>query len=398
MSHHEYVRLGLPCGRGRSSLLEIMHSVHQLPYAAAKTFTLVTDEAAFLALEPEWDELVSRSPADSLFLSWAYVSSWWSIYGEGCQLRVLTARDGDGRLCGLAPLVLGPGQGHRRHLRFLTFLGALGDTLSEYLDFVVLPGLEHEVLPEFWRIMSTELAGWDVVSLPLVPASSTTIDVLKQQAGGDAGRLRQPSAHVSPFIRLDNDWDAYLRLRSRSFRRGFQSTWNRAHRHAVRVLHAGVDIPIGSALDRLIALNRARWGDAGLAFHTDEFCAFHRLLAPKLLAKGQVSVMLLQLDGKDAAIRYDFVYGRRLWVFQGGWDPDLGALAPGKILTAYSIQWCIENGLDEYDFLAGDASYKRAWSTDTRHLVDLELSHPRSLRAKAYTSLRATRRFLRTSR
>ena len=96
-------------------------------------------------------------------------------------------------------------------------------------------------------------------------------------------------------------------------------------------------------------------------------------------------------------MRYDFLYGRRLLVFQGGWAPELGMLAPGKLLTGYSIQWCIENGLREYDFLAGDADYKRAWSTDVRRLVDLELSHPRSVRAKAYTTMRAMKRFFERS-
>ena len=74
-------------------------------------------------------------------------------------------------------------------------------------------------------------------------------------------------------------------------------------------------------MDRLIALNRARWGDDGVAFHTPEFCEFHRRLAPQLLERGRLSLMILQLDGVDAAIRYDFVYADRLWVFQGGWSP-----------------------------------------------------------------------------
>ncbi len=256
------------------------------------------------------------------------------------------------------------------------------------------PGHEKDVVPEFWRIMSTEIDGWDILSLPLVPAASTTTEILYDQPGRKAERLRRTATHVSPFIRLDSDWDAYLAQRSKGFRKSFNRMWNRAHRADVRVLHAGTDIPVDAAMDRLITLNRERWGDDGLAFHTDEFCAFHRLLAPKLLEKGQLSLMILQLYGQNAAIRYDFVYGERLWVFQGGWAPELARLAPGRVLNAYSIKWCIENGVQEYDFLAGEAEYKRAWSTDQRELVDLELGHPGSVRAKAYSSVRAARRVL----
>lgn len=376
-----------------------MQTVQQPPATSGRTFEIVDDETAFAGLAGEWDELLEQTPANSFFLTWAYVSSWWSIYRDRCALRVVTARDGHGRLIGLAPLVVGRGEGPRRHLRFLTFLGALGDSLSEYLDFIVHPEAEAEVLPELWRIMSTEIDGWDVLSLPLVPATSATPGTLRAQPGREAARLRQSTGHVSPLIRLGRDWDAYLNTRSKNFRKAFKQAWNRAHRkHDVTVLHAGRDIPVDAAMDRLIELNRERWGDAGLAFHTDEFCAFHRQLAPKLYERGELSLMILQIDGDDAAIRYDFVYADRLWVFQGGWSPELSKLAPGRILTAYSVQWCMDNGVREYDFLAGDADYKRAWATDARHLVDLELCHPGSLRAKAYTSLRTAKRFLRPAR
>ena len=372
---------------------ELMKTAQEIQQTLSPTFAIVSEDDVFLELEPEWDDLLARSPADSLFLTWAYVSTWWAIYGPRCELRVLTARDGDGRLIGLAPLVVGRGQGHRRHVRFLTFLGALGDSLSEYLDFVVLPGHERAVLAGFWRIMSTELGGWDVLRLPLVPAGSTTPQILGDQPGREAARLRPAAAYESPFIRLDSDWETYLSRRSKAFRKAFNSAWNRAHRRPLRVLHAGVDLPVEAAMDRLIALNRDRWGDEGLAFHTEDFRTFHRLLAPKLLERGELSLMILELDGEDAAIRYDFIYRERLWVFQGGWAPGLARLAPSKVLAGYSVQWCIENGVREYDFLAGDADHKRAWATDARQLVDLELGHPTSLRAKAYTSLRTTKRF-----
>lgn len=372
-----------------------MPTAQKLPETPTRSFALVNEEAAFLELGPEWDELLVRSSADSLFMTWDYVSTWWSVYRDRCQLRVLTARDDEGRLVGLAPLVLGRGEGPRRHLRFLTFLGALGDSLSEYLDVIVLRGLEEEVVPELWRIMSTELDGWDVLSLPLVPSSSSTPGLLFRAPGREAERLRRSDERVSPFIRLDTDWETYLGSRSKNFRKAFHGVWNRVHRrHDVRVLHAGSDVPVDEALDRLIALNHARWGEAGVAFHTPQFCEFHRQLAPKLLERGRLSLMILQLDGADAAIRYDFVYAGRLWVFQGGWRPELRQTSPGRILTGYSVQWCIDQGLSEYDFLVGDDAYKRDWATDLRHLVDLELSHPRSVRGKAYTALRATRRFV----
>ena len=39
---------------------------------------------------------IEASSARNLFLSWEWVSLWWTIYGRGDRLHVLVARDGDG--------------------------------------------------------------------------------------------------------------------------------------------------------------------------------------------------------------------------------------------------------------------------------------------------------------
>ena len=49
----------------------------------------VDDEPGLRALAPEWDPLLEASSARNLFLSWEWVSLWWTIYGRGDRLHVL---------------------------------------------------------------------------------------------------------------------------------------------------------------------------------------------------------------------------------------------------------------------------------------------------------------------
>src|SRR3954453_3975199 len=56
---------------------------------------VVSDEQAFLRLEPVWKRIVDASGADHPFLEFAWVWTWWECFGKGGALRVLVVWAGD---------------------------------------------------------------------------------------------------------------------------------------------------------------------------------------------------------------------------------------------------------------------------------------------------------------
>ena len=38
-------------------------------------------EADLRALKPAWDALLRESAANTIFLTWEWVTAWWSVYG-----------------------------------------------------------------------------------------------------------------------------------------------------------------------------------------------------------------------------------------------------------------------------------------------------------------------------
>ena len=121
----------------------------------------IRDAAGLLELEQPWDELLRASAVDGVFLTWEHARTWWEFYGEGKMgLRVLVAEDEDGRLVGIAPLVIGPGEpGVRASFRHLAIIGGLGDSLSEYLDLIIERGREIEVARLFEEYVNTSWRG-----------------------------------------------------------------------------------------------------------------------------------------------------------------------------------------------------------------------------------------------
>src|SRR5262249_1610580 len=137
----------------------------------------------------------------------------------------------------------------------------------------------------------------------------------------------------------------------------------------INYLFAPKDISVDRALEEIVHLNRDRWGQKGLSFRTDAFLDFHRRIAPILVGNGEAILMLMTLGDRVAAGRYDFVYGGKIWGYQGGWLREYEKWRLGTILLAKVIQWAIERGLNEYDFLGGAADYKEQWSTATRQMA-----------------------------
>ncbi len=61
-----------------------------------------TEDSLFEQLEPEWNELLRRSTGDHIFSTWEWQFTWWNAYCPG-ELWVITCRDEDNRLVGIAP-------------------------------------------------------------------------------------------------------------------------------------------------------------------------------------------------------------------------------------------------------------------------------------------------------
>ena len=90
-----------------------------------------------------------------------------------------------------------------------------------------------------------------------------------------------------------------------------------------------------------------------------------------MLSLGRLVLVLLEVGGEIVASKYDFAYGGKIWCYQGGWKKSLAADRLGHVMLARVLRWAIEHGYREYDFLAGDAPYKRRWGNAERNTMTM---------------------------
>jgi len=120
----------------------------------------------------------------------------------------------------------------------------------------------------------------------------------------------------------------------------------------------------------LVKLNKERWGEQGASFQSDEYIRFHRLLCQKIEPLGWLVLVVLTQNSNVVAVKYDYLYGEKIWGNQGGWSREFKNLNVGEVLIGKLFMWAIEKGVEEYDFLGGDAEYKKRWGSTHRYMND----------------------------
>jgi len=348
----------------------------------------VTHLEGWRALGPFWDDLLQHSRADCLFLTWDWMDAWLEVYGDGGEWLVLVAEEADGRLLGIAPMMI-DAQGSRvpaRWIRRLTLLGQKADTSSEYLDWIILEGREEEVARAFCHHLLTQAAHrWDVLEFGIMLASSPVLPVLRCMLGE---ALWETSLPAAPFMALPDTWEEFAAARSSHYRRRYGKVRQRL---PTRRLTAGKDISVADGMAKIRELNLGRWADQGSSFKTERYCRFHSAVAERMHQKGRLMMVFLELEGAILCGRYDFNYAGKTWCFQGGWSPDWESYSIGRVMMGEIMRCSIELGLKEYDFLAGKASYKDEWATGSRDILSLQAWRPGSARGITWQQLRRLR-------
>jgi CelD/BcsL family acetyltransferase involved in cellulose biosynthesis len=327
-------------------------------------------------LRPEWDELLSDSTSDGLFLTWEWLATWWRHLAFERRLHVVVVRQEE-RVLAIAPLACRPA-GVLAALPFATleFMGS-GSVGSDYLDVIVRRGAEAAALP----VLAAHLQDCGrVVDLGSLRAGASASGILGGILGSGGWSVRSEPAGWSRYIDLGGlDWESYLARLGRAHRADFRRKLRHLHRD-FRVTFETVADEEGrdAALHRLFALHRLRWRGRGAsdALPTSRHARFHQEFSRLACARGWIRLHTLRLDGMAVAALYVLRYRGVHAFYQSGFDPAYARYSTGVVAMGMAIEHAFEEGAREFDLLPGSEAYKERWARDTRALERLELYPP----------------------
>ncbi len=331
---------------------------------------LFTDGSAFEKLKAEWNDLLHRSISDTLFLTWEWQSTWWENLGVG-ELRIITVREDDGTLVGIAPLFE---ETWNDGTKSLSLIGCVD--VSDYLDVIAARGHEERVYAALLdTIMRADFPAWNGgLHLCTLPEASPTNAQLKAMAEARGLSTEWKLHDVAPVIDLPAAWDAYLETLDKKQRHEVRRKLRRVEETNHKWYTIAAAAEVDQAVTDFIDLHKQSRPDKHL-FMDERMQQFFFDMARRLQPRGWLQLAFLEIDGARAASILNFVYNNDVLVYNSGYDPaKYGAFSPGIVLFAFSIQDAIAAKRRRFDFLRGNEGYKYRFGAHDTRVYELHIA------------------------
>jgi CelD/BcsL family acetyltransferase involved in cellulose biosynthesis len=334
---------------------------------------VVRTAAAIRELSSGWRELFQRCRANP-FQSPEWLLPWIEVFSPEKMLLV-EIRSGE-HLVGLAPLLI-----YRRDSnRVLAFMGG---GVSDYLDVLVDPEFESEVVFEIGKAVLNATEDWNLIDLTDLPHHSS---LLTEQAFKSEAREHDSCS----TLQLPQTNEELLHLFSKRQRSNLRNAHSRLQRAGGGEVQIATRENIAEFLEDLFALHGSRWSERGETgvLSDPKVRSFHKSCAPRLLEAKLLHLSRLRLKQRTVAVIYSLLDKETVFCYLQGFDPEFGFLSPGTHLMFSVMSDTLERGMREFDFLRGCETYKQHWQAENKPTYRIQLTR-RDLAALLSTKLSA---------
>lgn len=346
---------------------------------------IITD-SDFLKLRDDWNRLLNQSNNDTIFITWEWLYTWWKTFGQtgSRQLFIIIVRE-KGELVGIAPFIKRQikafGIVNRTRLELLgTGEDEKDEVCSNYMDFIVIPGMEETFAKEVVSVLSSFEHSFDEIVLNSVSENSHTIKYFVELLKGCSMRFKHNVLNISPclFINLPSDWEAYLKTLGDKTRRNVRRDRKILAEKGPLEYSTYCDKESYKYFDAVIELHKKRWqeNEKQDMFSSKTFLDFHAKVSELFAEKGWLKIGILTSNGQRIAASYHFIYKKTLFAYQVGCDDGYDRrLSVGMAEFGYSIEEAIKAKCKEYDFYkASRKGYKALLAKDSRNVIDVRIA------------------------
>lgn len=311
------------------------------------------------AITPEWRKLFESSRATA-FQSPDWLLAWIEVFSPE-KLMLVQVRQA-GRLIALAPLLIYRRDGEQ-------VLAFAGGGVSDYLDMLVGPGFENEVLRRILRATLEINESWTTLDLTDLPSHSPLLAFTPLRNS----ICRHDSCSV---LRLPSTKDDLLQLISKRQRANLRNARSRQQRAGGGQIEIATAENVSEFLNELYTLHTSRWSDRGETgvLADQKVRQFHLRCAPELLRTGSLHLSRLRLNQRSLAVIYSLLSHQTAYCYLQGFDPTFANTSPGTQLVHSVICDAIARGLKEFDFLRGEETYKQHWRPQFRPTYRIQMS------------------------
>ncbi len=340
-----------------------------------------SDASGFSILRPYWNTLLQSTPVNDPFLSWEWQSVWWQNYGKGVPLWLLVAWEEE-KPVGILPLMQVCYCKRGLNARGLCVIG------KNDIDHcgLIVPESRSDVLEAFGAFLSGCRYKWDILRLNNCLVGCQNLEPFFRKFKPEQHILAMSQEVQHLFIPLEEDWEkCQLRLPAKLKRKVRSKLSSLRFDHSFSFVHL-----VGEEITEEYLQDFFGIGLQGRFPHLYQTICdrqFHRDLVTTINGNGQISLNMLYIDGVPAAYHYGFIHENKYHAWRTAFIPQFIEYAPGHLILNETLEYFSKQGLVEFDFLRGDARYKREWTNESRVYYDWQIVRRWSLCALFFVRL-----------
>jgi CelD/BcsL family acetyltransferase involved in cellulose biosynthesis len=303
------------------------------------------------------------------FLRHEYLSSWWKTLGGGewqdAELAVLIQDNENQTLTNAAPFFLTNQQ--------IRFLGSV--EISDYLDLLSppasLPSFIENILQ---KMLSTDFPKWQKLILDNLLESSPTIHLFEKAAQTAGLIVEKSTIQPAPYLELPGSWEEYLQNLEDRYRKEILRKNRNADNYFLPVDWYIVEDEesLPSEMDTFLELMANN--PQKQAFLTETMQDQMHSSAKAAFQAGWLQLVFLIVGDLKIAGYLNFDFNGKIWIYNSGINSTFENLSPGWVLLSKLIQWAIDQGRSEVDFMRGDEEYKYQFGGINKQVLRLTIS------------------------
>jgi hypothetical protein len=310
----------------------------------------------FAASKSSWDDLLARSDADPLFMSWDWQWRWWKHHAPvlGATLALAAVYIGD-RLAGLAPFYSRPVVVRKLlRTRRLELIGiAWRDRramFSDYLDIIADRSLRDAVVIALDEWLAAQ-SFWDELALCCTKHAGVAAQLAERLTRYAYVREVDPAGGWC--AQLPASFQDYVRSLAPEVRR---KLFNQRRKLIDPRMQYATEADLDPTMQLLWRFSAQRWGGRPPAAHIQ---SFYTDIALELARGQQLKLSRLSLAGETRSVLYNVQRAGTVYYLQSAFDADAArGLSLGYLHFGYAIEAACEQHMKRFDFLVGRGRHR----------------------------------------
>lgn len=332
-------------------------------------YELITDINEIPRIKVIWDHLMGLNDTYAPFYSYEWILRWWKYFGNDSRLNLVLVREDDDAI-GIAPFMISKKQSGIKRLEFII------DENGSRFDFIVTP----ECREIFFHSLSAYLYNnrdiWDELFLNYFPCSSKNYESFKNTFTRDHYFIGE-NYFYSPYIRLETDWENFLKTLSKKFRANLNADIRKVESQNIVCRMISREDDIKKVIEDVFDVEKKTWKQIqGTSLTADEqFVAFYRDIISDAWEKGSLYLGMMERNNDPVAYDFNWIFRNTVYSLKMGYDEEFKKLGPGKVLFAYTIKKSFEDGYKYHELMGVNEGFKGDWTKDNRKHSRLHIYH-----------------------